>query len=348
MLSGGSGVKPVSASETYLTQEEVHALLQMEQDQSPYSPDEAQTEAVPFDFHRPEKMSKEHEQSLRVIQSTFARNMSGSLSSFMRSVVRVELADLEESSYETFLAGIGSPSLMAVCSLPQLDGKILFVIDPALALVFVDRLMGGQGDVASEERELTEIEVSLLGRVLERILASLHDAWVNVIDITPTVDQMESSPHFVQLVPGTDTVIAVTFNVAFRAAEGVIKFCVPFHILKPLIPKLHEHLWFQDHDKPTGDAASIAEVRGHVLATTVDLQAELGGADISVAELLDLQVGDCVVLDRREGDELPLNIGCVTRLWGHLGVKDHKYAISITRWNESAVIAANGNGGGKP
>jgi flagellar motor switch protein FliM len=230
-----------------------------------------------------------------------------------------------------------------------LDGKVLFVVDPSLSLVFIDRLMGGQGDAPSHVRELTEIELVLLRRVIDRILFSLRDAWMNVVDVKPSIEQMEPSPHYVQLVPGSDTVITFTFSVSMRTAVGVIRFCVPFHMLKPLIPKLHEHLWFQDHEKPTDETVMLPEVRSHLMNTDIDMNVELGGADITVAELLDLQVGDCVVLDTLEADELPVQVAGHTRLWGRLGVVRRSYGISITRWEEDNPGAiADGNGGEKP
>jgi flagellar motor switch protein FliM len=97
----------MGAMDTNLTKEEVNVLLQV--DEVRKQAQLSQPEAVPFDFRRPEKMSKEHEQSLRMVHGTFARNMAGNLSTFLRSIVRVELDGLEESSYEKFAMRVPTP-----------------------------------------------------------------------------------------------------------------------------------------------------------------------------------------------------------------------------------------------
>lgn len=341
-------VRQVAGSHKGLTQEEIDALLAAHEERQ-WAGIEPGPDVVPFDFRCPEKMSKEHEQSLRMVQGSFARHMAGNLSTFLRSIVRVELQDLQEGSYENLVAGMPSPNLMAVCSAPPLEGKILFIMDPGLSLAFVDRLMGGQGDTPVQVRELTEIEAVLLRRVLDRILGSLRDAWVHIMEINPVVEQVETSPHYVQLVPGSDSVVAITFHVGMRTSEGSIRLVLPFHMLKPVIPKLHEHLWLQGHEQPVGETTALPEVQGHLLNTAMELRVELGGATISVAELLDLQVGDCVVLDTTEGSELAVLVADQPRLWGHLGVVGRTLAVSISRWDELTCPAIHRrNGGNEP
>lgn len=296
---------------------------------------------MPFDFRRPEKMSKEYGQSLRMLQTTFARQLSGSLSTLLRSVVQVELHELTEMSYEDYLATLSSDSLMAVCGAPPLDGKLLFVVDPELSLVLVDRLMGGQGDTPTQVRGMTEIELVLVQQVIRRVLACMKEAWASVIEVAPVIDQLETSPHFVQLVPGSDAVVAVTFAVSLRTSRSFLRLCLPYHLLKPLMPRLHEQLWFFDHGKPAEGANTSPAVERHLLATPVTIKVELGEAVLTVAELLDLQVGDCVVLDRRENEDISVLVAGERQLRGHLGVVGQQYAVAITRW-ETAVASTPG------
>jgi flagellar motor switch protein FliM len=321
----------MDGAETHLTREELAALFSTEK----VSGSAVQARDItPFDFRRPEKMAKEHEQSLRVVFGNFARNVAGTLSTFLRSVVDVELVSLTETPYEEFIADMPNPSLAVVCSIPPLEGKMLFILDAHLSLVCVDRLMGGPGDTPpSKVRELTQIEVALMRRVMARALSSLKDAWASVVDVTPAIDEMESSLVFVQPIAAAELVVAVLFSVSVRRTKGLIRLCMPFYSLKPIIPKLHEQLWFQNHEQLGGTGEALPEVRRQVLGLPVTVKVHLGEATISVAELLDLQVGDCVVLNRQEGDELPVLIGGQVQMWGRLGAARRAYAISITRWH---------------
>lgn len=318
--------------DAHLTREELAALFNAERLAPPAGPVVEAPQAARFDFRRPEKISKEHEQSLRVILGNFARHMAGTLAMFLRSAVEVELQSLSETSYEEYLAEMPSPSLTAVCSVPPLEGKVFFIIDPRLSLVFVDRLMGGPGDSPSRVREMTQIEVALLRRVMDRVMVSLKEAWSGVMSIDPVVDEMESNPLFVQPVSATEPVVVAGFSVSLRMTRGQIRLCMPYHILKPIIPRLREQLWFDDHGKPGDKAEPTPEVRRHLMNVPLTIGVRLGEAVISVAELLDLQVGDCVVLNTQEGDELPAMVGGRTQLWGRLGVAGRAYAIAVTRW----------------
>lgn len=292
--------------------------------------------AVTFDFRRQERMSKENEQSLRLVMGNVGRYLSSSLSTLLRSVVGVTMQSLKEASFETFTADLPATCLIAVCSAPPLEGKIIIVVDPGLCLVLIDRLMGGPGDPPGEIRELTEIETVLLRRVIERTLDCLREALASIVTARPVIDQLETSPHFVQLATGSDAAIVVTYDVTVRTAGGKIRLCMPYHMLKPLIPRLHEHLWFQDYDK-TGGNPELEQTRQQVMDTPVELRALLGQASISVAELLDLREGDCVVLDRREDEDLPLLVAGQERLQGRLGVAGRHYAVAITGWSEEAT-----------
>lgn len=326
--------------QTYRRRDAADILL--DNDGAVFAPDsEEALRVTPFDFRRQEKMSKENEQSLRLVQGNFARHLSGSLSTLLRSVVRVEMQGLVEASYEGFTADLPGTCLMAVCSVPPLEGKIILVLDPELCLVLVDRLMGGQGDMPGQVRELTEIETVLLRRVIERMLECLKEALAGIVTVEPSIDQMETSPHFVQLASSSDAAVVATFSVSVRTAGGGISLCMPYHMLKPIIPRLHEHLWFQDHDKLAAEGQESPLTRQHVLHTPVDMRAVLGEAMISVAELLDLQEGDCVVLDSQEHDELVLSVAGKHRLWGRLGVMGRSYAMVVTRWEDDSEPEAS-------
>ncbi|MGI6610614.1 MAG: flagellar motor switch protein FliM [Limnochordia bacterium] len=328
----------MAGASTRLTPEEISLLLGARGTIIADSSDAAG--ATPFDFRRQEKMSKENEQGLRLVQGSFARHLAGSLSTLLRSVVRVEMKELMEGSYEAFTSDLPGTCLMAVCSLSPLEGKILFVLDPELCLVLVDRLMGGQGDAPGHVRELTEIETVLLRRVVERMLGCLQEALGSIVTVKPAIDQMETSPHFVQLASGSDAAVVSTFSMSVRTAEGKVSLCMPYHMLKPIIPRLHEHFWFRDHDKPVDGNAESPQTREHVLHTPVELRAVLGEARISVAELIDLQRGDCIVLDRQEAGELPLLVAGKDRLWGRLGVAGRSYAVVVTRWQDDPPIGS--------
>jgi flagellar motor switch protein FliM len=316
-----------------LSAAEVAALLRMNAPQP--AEQVAHHHVVSYNFRKPDTLSPEQEESLRDLQSAFARNLAGSLSALLRSAVHVECARCATVRYDAFVAGLRSAVVTAVCSLPPLAGQAVLVLDPHMALVWVDRLMGGPGDQVGEARALTEIEVMLISRVFDRLSACWHHAWRHVTDIRPALDHVGSAAQLPQVMPGADIVMAFTFTAAMRNVAGEFQICVPLSILKQMLSKRREQV-----GEPEPDAATYApEVADHLLATPVAVSVELGSAVITVGELLDLQVGDCVVLNSREGDALPVKVADDIRLWGRLGVVERNYAVSITRWDQEEEAA---------
>ena len=65
-----------------------------------------------------------------------------------------------------------------------------------LAIVFVtfsmiDRLFGGKGVTAgNKNRDLTDIEQSVMEGIIVRILANMREAWTQVIDLRPRLGQI--------------------------------------------------------------------------------------------------------------------------------------------------------------
>jgi flagellar motor switch protein FliM len=317
----------VAESYASLSSEEVALLLRMNTQTSQCAVTEP--DVVPFDFYGPEALTKEQEQSLRSLQSAFARQTAGSLSTLLHSAVHMDLELIDAIRYETFVASLWPAAVTAVCRSLPLEGYAIFALEPCMALALVDRLMGGPGDKAATVRTLTEIEVALISRLFSRMLACWRSAWQHVLDIQPTLDQVESGSQLTSLMPTAEHVLVFTFSMVMRHAESEIRLCIPLRTIKPVLPGLSEQAWLQENFTAT----PAQEVAQQLLATQVTLSVELGSANITVLELLDLQVGDCVVLDTLEGAALPVKVADQVRLWGQLGVVNRNYAVSITCWD---------------
>ena len=186
--------------------------------------------------------------------------------------------------------------------------------------------MGGPG-CSDEVRELTEIETVLQGRCGAH--SGLHLRSSNIVAVEPVIDQLETRSHFVPLSTGSDVAVVIDYGVSVRTVAGEVKLCMPYQMLKPITPHLHKHLWFQESDRPAHqDASQTLETRRTVMNTQVEIRALLGEATISVAELLDLQEGDCVVLTPGERGAALLIAG--QQRLRRLRVVGRRYGILIT------------------
>lgn len=326
----------IGKDDTQLTSEEVEALMQITPELTSVTKGAASA-ARPYDFRRPDTISKEHERSLGLVNNNVARHLAGALSTLLRSMTSVEVKSTTEMEYQKFNQELTDIALVAVCSLPPMDGKIMITIDPYFCLFLVDRLLGGPGLMPKEARVVTEIEITLLRQVISRVLSSLQASLENIIKIEPAIDQLETNPIFVQLLSSSTQVVVTKLDVVVRDVRGSLQVCFPYQMLKPVLPILHEHFWMRGASQ--GAVVAAPEIRQQLGFVPVTLSLELGETGITLKDLLELKQGDCIVLNNREQDELVVRVAGEHHLWGRLGRVASNYAVMVTRWEEGSDVS---------
>lgn len=153
-----------------------------------------------YDFKRPDKFSKEQMRTVQMMHETFARLTTTSLSAQLRSMAHVHVATVEQLTYEEFIRSIPTPTTLAIINMDPLRASALLEIDPSVTFSIIDRLFGGKGQGSKVQRELTEIESSVMEGVIVRILANMREAWTTVVDLRPRLGNIDTNPQFVQIV----------------------------------------------------------------------------------------------------------------------------------------------------
>ena len=86
---------------------------------------DSEQEAARFDFRSPGKLAREYVRSLEVAHETFARRFASGLTNALRSVVHLELAGVQQLTYEDYSRSTPNPTVMGVIGLPPLPGAML-------------------------------------------------------------------------------------------------------------------------------------------------------------------------------------------------------------------------------
>ena len=73
---------------------------------------------------------------------------------------------------------------------------------------------------------------------MERLLANLAESWSTIIDLKPSLGQLETNPQFAQMVPPTEMAVLVTLEAQIGEAKGMINFCIPYITIEPIVSKL--------------------------------------------------------------------------------------------------------------
>lgn len=285
-----------------------------------------------YDFKRPDKFSKDQIRTLFMLHENFARNLNTYLSTHLRVLVKVDVASVDQLTYEEFIRSLPNPSVISVLSLKTLKGNIIFEMDTSLVFAIIDRLFGGEGDESKIKlRTLTDIESAVIRKMLDEILDGLKEAWAGVQEFEFTIENMESNPQFTQIVPSGDMVVIITLQLKIGEVEGLINICVPYIVIEPIVPKLTTTYWVasssvhEDHPKETDS------LKKKLSRAVVPVEVELGKVNLTINEFLALSLGDTLRLNTKENDELICVVGGKPKFYCRPGIIGKKSAVQITK-----------------
>ena len=171
------------------------------------------------------------------------------------------------------------------------------IIETRLVFNLVESFFGGSGgsEVKIEGRDFTAIEQQLTRKVVSLALKDMEQAWKPVHSVSLVYQRTEINPQFASIVPPSDVVIVVKFEMEMEHAAGTITVCVPYSTIEPIRSKLYAG--FQS-DQLEVDHEWMRRFRVQLRDATVSLTVELGRTQLSSGRLLKLKVGDVIKLEK--------------------------------------------------
>ncbi|MCI7331633.1 MAG: flagellar motor switch protein FliM [Selenomonadaceae bacterium] len=321
-------------AEDVLSQSEIDKLLSALSEGSvsaeEVKAEEEQKKVKPYDFRRPDKFSKDQIRTLFMLHESFSRLLNTYLSTHLRTVVKVEVASVEQLTYQEFVQSLANPSVISILAVPPLKGNIIMEINTEIAFAFIDRVFGGEGKSSIKPRVLTDIEEVVMKGFIDTAMSELREAWSNVVDFHPSLEASESNPQFTQIVPPTDMVVIVTIQMKVGEVEGMMNICIPYLVLEPIMSKLTTTFWVASAVSKDTDQESVEILQKKIERTQVPFVVEMGRIDISIREFLTLGFGDVLQLDTKVDDDLQCLVGKRPKFYCRPGTSGKKMAVQIT------------------
>lgn len=315
-----------------LSQEEIDALLEVVDDdvdteEIAKSDVLHQKQVTLYDFKRPNRVSKEQLRAFKSIHDKMARSLSSQVSAVMRSIVEIQLHSVDQMTYGEFLMSLPSPTSFNIFSMKPLEGAAILEINPSIAFPMIDRLLGGKGDPYENSREFSDIELNLLDTLLRQIMQNLKEAWSSVTEIFPSVDAKESSPNVVQIVAQNEIVIMVVMEIIIGHSSGMMSICYPVISLETVLSRL------ASRDLMLSDTSSKKsrnkELQALIAGVNVIVSGYLGNSSLTLKEVLDLQIGDIVRLDRVADDSILVSIDGREKYVASIGLQRYRKTLQI-------------------
>ncbi len=282
-----------------------------------------------YDFNRPTKFSKEHLRTMEIIFEHYGRLISTNLPVYLRKNIQVTVASSETVTFSEFSNSLSSPAILGIIDFHPLNGNIILELSTNLGYTIIDRMLGGNGTPLEKTREFSEIELSIIQRIMTMFTQLMRDPWKNVIELNPVISRLETNPQFAQVVPPSDMVAIVTLNVKIGDIEGYINVCLPFFTLEDVMDKLNTKYWFSTmQERPDENYEDYIE--SLIRKVDVPVKAILGKSKISVADFMGLQLGDVIRLNTKVDSEMDIFVGNIRKFTALPGASEDAYAVRVT------------------
>jgi len=324
-------MREVSRVSDVLSQDEIDSLLKAfssgELDVEEMKEDK-EKQVKNYDFKRPAKFSKEHLRTLEIIFDHYGRLLSTNLPVYLRKNVQVNVASSETVTFSEFTNALSNPIIMGIINFNPLPGTIILELSSNLGFAIIDRMLGGAGDALDKTRDFSEIELSVLDKILVACMQLLREPWKNVIDINPFMERIETNPQFAQIIAPNDMIAIVTLNMTLGEVEGLMNVCLPYFTMETIMDRLNTKYWFSNMQE-SSDETYGDHIETMIRRVDMPIKAVLGKSKVSVMDFSNLQIGDIIRLDTRVDSELEVYVGNIKKFTALPGTNKDNYAVRI-------------------
>ncbi|HZK79584.1 MAG TPA: flagellar motor switch protein FliM, partial [Humisphaera sp.] len=259
----------------------------------------------------------------------------------------VSVAHIEQLTYSEFIHSLPNPTCFNLLKAEQLDGQLCLEISPLIIYPIIDRLLGGSNaDLFIPQRPLTQIEQRLVQRITDRATQHLSEAWSNLTPVTYSVQDFESNPQLVQIVPPNETVVVIGFELKMGNRAGTMSLCIPYNVIEPIMGMLAAQNWFS-YQRKGGQEDHLRKLRTNVSNAPIEARAFLAQTTIKLNELLSLQVGDVITTEKSFEREVLIQVEGKNKFLGQIGQYRGNRAIKIVRKCEQVEAKAEKPGEGR-
>jgi len=267
---------------------------------------------------------------IEVVNSRFSQKLRSSLSNSLRKMIDVAPDPIETVKYSDFQRSLPVPTSMHLFKIEPLRGLGIMVIESRLVFALVEAYFGGTGTGSTkiEGREFTSIENRVIEKVVQMALFNLIEAWEDVYPIKTEFVRSESNPLVVNAIPGEELLISSKFEIELSKVLGNIIICIPYASYQPIRDKLKGD--YRDEEEITQlDRNWIEGMEYHIRGTEVKMSVDLGKAELSVGDFLNLREGDILILDKNYKQSLIAKVEDIDLYKGHAGRYKNKKVFKV-------------------
>ncbi|GLS00459.1 flagellar motor switch protein FliM [Brevundimonas denitrificans] len=322
--TGADEARPSSLSERVLNQDEIDSLLGFDMGEG----DDGERTGIRAIINSA-LVSYERLPMLEIVFDRLVRLMTTSLRNFTSDNVEVSLDNISSIRFGDYLNSIPLPAILAVFRAEELDNYGLLTVDSNLIYSIVDVLLGGRRGTAAlriEGRPYTTIERVLVQRMVEVVLADARAAFEPLTPVHFSLDRLETNPRFAAIARPANAAILVKLRIDMEDRGGRIELLLPYATLEPIRKMLLQQFMGEKFGR---DNIWEGHLATELWTTETEVRAVLDEQQLPLSRVLDLKVGDTLMLNATPDSDISVRCGSIPVTIGKMGRKGQHIAVRI-------------------
>ena len=268
---------------------------------------------------------------LEIVYDRFVRLFSTNLRAYTSGTVEVEVEKLDYMRFQDYIDSL-SAVMLAIFKPVEWGNFGLISMDNSLIYSLVEILFGGmKSEMMDEEdvnqRTYTTIESGIIRSLVDMVLKDISSAFDPVTPTTFQLDRLESNPKFATIVRPDDILNVLSLKIAIGERHGRMEFVLPCTTYEPVKKILRQSFIGNQGGK---DPTWLRHWKHEILESIVNLEVLLDGKAMGLKSVLELKVGDVIVLDKLANEDLKILVNKKLVSTGKLGKLGDKVAINFS------------------
>ncbi|MFA4939512.1 flagellar motor switch protein FliM [Brevundimonas sp.] len=321
---GGLGDPGDALSERVLNQDEIDSLLGFD-----LGDDDGSERSGIRAIINSALVSYERLPMLEIVFDRLVRLMTTSLRNFTSDNVEVSLDNISSIRFGDYLNSIPLPAILAVFRAEELDNYGLLTVDSNLIYSIVDVLLGGRRGTAAlriEGRPYTTIERVLVQRMVEVVLNDARQAFEPLTPVHFNLDRLETNPRFAAIARPANAAILIKLRIDMEDRGGRIELLLPYATLEPIRKMLLQQFMGEKFGR---DNIWEGHLATEIWTTETEVRAVLDEQQMPLSTVLNLKVGDTLMLNATPDSEVSIRAGSIPLTTGRMGRKGQHIAIRV-------------------
>ncbi len=320
-----------------LNQDELDALMVAIQDgralADAEAPKTAAAAATPYDLTSQDRVLRGQMPTLDAINESVASIVGAGLGGRTRLALKVTAAPTTLLKFVDFNGLLANAGALCVLSMGPNLGLGLCLLEPGLPEALLAAALGNRkpsapnaNGASPNRRDLTSVEQLVLRRLLAILTDAIAAQWAQVLPLKPQVLRFETDARLAVIAPPNELAVVTSFEIS-GAIEGRLQLVLPYATLEPVKQRLAAPAQLSRG----GDQRFALAIEAEVEQVSVELRGVLGKTIVPFSRMLELTVGDVLILGTEEGSALPILVQGRVKMMGTPRVAGGSLALSISQ-----------------